>query len=67
MGKSADIDFGPLSELIGTWKGQDGVDMRQTPMAKKPTPTMKRSPFPLSAVLPTQNLKNWSRFTIARL
>lgn len=45
MGKSTDINFGPLTELIGTWKGQDGVDIAPDPDGKETNPYYEEITF----------------------
>lgn len=38
MNNTNDVDFGPLKELIGVWKGEDGVDVAPEPDGAETNP-----------------------------
>lgn len=38
MGDTSDLDFGPLKDLVGVWKGQDGIDIAPDPNGKETNP-----------------------------
>ncbi len=38
MSEMNDVDFGPLVDLIGVWKGEDGVDVAPEPDGAETNP-----------------------------
>lgn len=51
MSETTEIDFGPLAGLIGSWMGEEGVDIAPEPDGKETIHSMRRSRFRRSAML----------------
>lgn len=45
MGDTLDLDFGPLTGLIGVWKGQEGLDTAPDPEGKETNPYYEEIAF----------------------
>lgn len=45
MTDAPEIDFGPLTDLIGTWKGEDGMDTAPEPDGKEKNPYFETIAF----------------------